>query len=171
MKKIEDLTQEQKEERELLLIAMCTTMYDRAIQDFRDYTDRNGFVELYLLMQQICDRLLLSENSEFFKSYSHQAGDGSYYQDKHNTCWDWYWMDRAEKEIAKSLEGHESDYTCKYTQARLLEEISTRLVKLGTDEGTMRNVLDASLILEKKAAIKKLEAEIKEIEDKQPNKN
>ena len=89
-----------------LRTAMTSTLTLEANENHRDWLDDNGWAEFYEIVMEICDEVLLSNNSVFLtyiKLYiKGEAGD-AYFDTHFDTCYDWYFMDLARGEFVKRM--------------------------------------------------------------------
>lgn len=90
--------------------AMICTMSKLEVEEFT-YSESEGFAVVYELMMEICDKVLLSNKSEFIKYCNlYFSGDkraDEYFSHKHDTCSDWFFMNLAEKEMRKQLKDYQ----------------------------------------------------------------
>jgi hypothetical protein len=90
-----------------LRTAMTCTLTIEATEYFSDYMDNQGWQEFYFRIMEICDEILLTNNSVFL-TYIKLAISGDkkaeyYFHNNYDTCFDWYFMDLARAELHKTL--------------------------------------------------------------------
>lgn len=103
-----------KEKRELrdaiffLRTAMTATLTISATEHYQDWLDDNGWAEFYEIVMEICDGVLLSDNSVFLTHIKLLINDDKraedYFHRNYDTCYDWYFMDLARGEFIKRME-------------------------------------------------------------------
>lgn len=72
------------------------------------YLDEHGYLPIYEMLNNISDKLLLSDDSEYQKFLRADNKD-NYFGDTHNTCMDWYFIEEAKKLIDEELKGWENE--------------------------------------------------------------
>jgi hypothetical protein len=109
-------TLSKKEKRELrdsiffLRTAITCTLAIEGTELYSDYIDDNGWAEFYEIIMEICDEVLLSNDSTFLtyiKLYLKGEAEDDYFNIHFSTCYDWYFMDLARKELSKRMFGEE----------------------------------------------------------------
>jgi hypothetical protein len=110
--KFEDsLSQDQKKELRSNIFFLRTAMIcemSRLIETiYKSYVDSNGYAEFYLIAMEICDEVLLTNESEYMKYIVlYFAGDeeaDEYFHNNFDTCTDWYFMGLAANRLAETL--------------------------------------------------------------------
>ena len=90
-----------------LRTAMTCTLTIEMTDKFHDYLDDNGWAEFYEIVMEICDEVLLSNNSIFLAYIKlYISGDKKaedYFDKNFDTCYDWYFMDLAREELNKKM--------------------------------------------------------------------
>jgi hypothetical protein len=91
-----------------LRTAMICEMYRIMVNDFKAFTDANGHAEFYEITMEICDKVLLTEGSEYLKYielYFSDDGDKAddYFPKNYDTCMDWFFMIKASNELIDRL--------------------------------------------------------------------
>lgn len=89
-----------------LRTAMICEMSRLIETTYKDFVDNNGYAEFYEMAMQICDEVLLTNESEYMKYivlYFNGDADGDYFLNKFDTCTDWYFMDLASKLLKSNL--------------------------------------------------------------------
>ena len=90
-----------------LRTAMTCTLTIEATESHEDWLDDNGWAEFYEIIMEICDEVLLSNNSVFLTyiklllDEDERAED--YFDKNFGTCYDWYFMDLARAELPKRI--------------------------------------------------------------------
>lgn len=105
---------DKREKRELnnaiffLRTAMTSTLTLEATENHIDWLDDNGWAEFYEIVMEICDEVLLSNNSVFLTYIKLYISDDDrsedYFHHNYDTCYDWYFMDLARGEFIKRME-------------------------------------------------------------------
>ena len=106
----ESLNKDQKRELRNSIFFLRTAMIcemSRLIESTcKDFVDNNGYAEFYEMAMEICDEVLLSNESEYMKFivlYFKGEANGEYFQDNFNDCTDWYFMGLAREELKERL--------------------------------------------------------------------
>jgi hypothetical protein len=92
-----------------LRTAMTSTMTIEVVNNYSDYTDDNGWAEFYEIVMEICDEILLSNDSVFLRyielyiNGDEEATLGNYFDSNFGTCYDWYFMDRARESFSERM--------------------------------------------------------------------
>lgn len=90
-----------------LRTAMTATLTISATENYEDWLDDNGWAEFYEMVMQICDEILLSDNSVFLTyiklSISGDDEAEDYFDTNYGTCYDWYFMDLAREVLYKRV--------------------------------------------------------------------
>jgi hypothetical protein len=107
--------EEKREFREtirFLQTAMVCEMIRDTDREYVEFLDAQGHAEFYTIAMEVCDEILLKDNSEFLKYYKLflKSGDCDYFHVRFDTCMDWYHMDLAREELAKRMEGYKKQY-------------------------------------------------------------
>jgi hypothetical protein len=109
-------TLNKKEKRELrdsiffLRTAITCTLTISAIEHYQDWLDDNGWAEFYEIIMEICDEVLLSDDSDFLtyiKLYLKGEAEDDYFEIHFSTCYDWYFMELARAELIERMFGEE----------------------------------------------------------------
>lgn len=91
-----------------LRTAITCTLTIEATENHEDWLDDNGWAEFYEIVMEICDEVLLSNNSVFLtyiKLYLDEDLEAEdYFHRNFDTCYDWYFMDLARAELPKKLD-------------------------------------------------------------------
>ena len=105
---------DKREKRELnnaiffLRTAMTSTLTLEATENHRDWLEDNGWAEFYEIVMEICDQVLLSNNSVFLTYIKLLINDDEkaedYFHNNYDTCYDWYFMDLARAEFIERME-------------------------------------------------------------------
>jgi hypothetical protein len=105
-------TLNKKEKRELrdsiffLRTAITCTLAIEGKELYSDYIDNEGWAEFYEIIMEICDEVLLSDDSAFLtyiKLYLKGEAEDDYFEIHFSTCYDWYFMDLARAELIERM--------------------------------------------------------------------
>jgi len=106
-----------KERRDLrnqiyfLTTAMICEMSILQKETYSRFCDEHGWAEFYEEAMTIAERALLDDDSEFIKFcrlyYDGDPEAEDYFQNKHDTCTDWYFMNIANEALCVSMKGWE----------------------------------------------------------------
>jgi len=111
-KLVKTLDKEQKRQfRNLLFFlrtAMICAMNTLMEKEFKHFTDEHGYPDFYEIAMEICDEVLLSNESEYLK-YMELFFNGDekatdYFDVNFSTCTDWFFMDLAEQKLRTELQ-------------------------------------------------------------------
>jgi hypothetical protein len=86
---------------------MTCTLTIEMVEKYEEWLDDNGWAEFYEIVMEICDDILLSNNSIFltyiklFLDKNEKAED--YFHKNFDTCYDWFFMDLARAELTKKM--------------------------------------------------------------------
>lgn len=121
------LTKKQRKELasqiQFLRTAMVSSMTTIISDVYERFTDNNGWIPAYDTMIEICDKVLFNKDSEFlvyFEKFFEVEGTDreseiwEYWEDKHDTCYDWFFMDKANKLLKKELKSWETERVNKF---------------------------------------------------------
>ena len=89
-----------------LRTAMTATLTISATENYEDWLDNNGWAEFYEMIMQICDEILLSNDSVFLtyiKLEIKGEAEDDYFDTHYDTCYDWYFMDLAREELDRKI--------------------------------------------------------------------
>lgn len=90
-----------------LRTAMITEMGRVMSESYVRFTDNHGFVDYYETAMEICDKVLLSNDSEFIPycklRYIMEDGYDDYFPIKFDDCMDWFFMNLATTELHKQM--------------------------------------------------------------------
>jgi len=90
-----------------ILTAVAGTCMETAQRKFSNFTDNHGYAVLYELIMDIVDEMLFTEGCEYQKFLNDKEQD-DWFSTHHNTCMDWYFMDKGRELLEARLEGHEA---------------------------------------------------------------
>ena len=110
--KIDKIIKNTREERAFILCAVASNSLPMVHQQFNNFLDNNGYAEFYDMVIEIVDEMLYGEGSEFIKAVNNrEKNEWSWWEEKHNTCFDWYHMDLADVKFKERLKGWETTLT------------------------------------------------------------
>ena len=97
-----------------LRTAMITEMARLMTEKYSRFTDEHGFSDYYETAMEICDNVLLTNDSVFIE-YSKlrflvEEDTTDYFIIKFDKCMDWYFMDLATKELKQQFLGWDEDF-------------------------------------------------------------
>ena len=110
LKKKLDKVQRKELRNQIYFIRTAMISYMTVIlkEEYEDFVDTDGWIPCYELMMEIADKIIFKKNSEFIKYQSLYAFEPEknvdYFHKNFNTCYDWYFMDLASKELKKQVE-------------------------------------------------------------------
>lgn len=91
-----------------LRTAMTCTLTIEMTEKYQEWLDDNGWAEFYEIVMEICDEVLLSNNSVFLTyiklMINNEEEAEDYFHNNFGTCYDWYFMDMARAELPKRIE-------------------------------------------------------------------
>jgi hypothetical protein len=105
------LNKEQKTELRsnifFLRTAMICKMSNLIESTYKTFVDNNGYAEFYEMAMEICDEVLLSNDSEYMKYivlyFNNDEAADDYFLNKFDTCTDWYFMNLAANRLKQNL--------------------------------------------------------------------
>jgi len=127
-----------KEKQELmndiffLRTAMTCTLTLEGKEKYSDHIDDFGWAEFYDIIMEICDEVLLSDDSVFLTyiklSITKDEEAEDYFYNNYDTCYDWFFMDLAREELTKRME-QEKEEESTIEKLGLTREQVLRIVK------------------------------------------
>lgn len=87
-----NLQEQIKKDRDFVMVAVGCHLMTAIPKIDPNYFDQWGLQHFYDMVVDIVDEMMFGSNdSEYFKS----IGDNNYFHVNHNTCLDWYYMDKS----------------------------------------------------------------------------
>jgi len=97
-----EITKKMQYERSFIIAAVSCSAIDLVRKHYQSYLDNNGYIPFYEMVIEIVDELMFTEGSEYLK-FMNAKDKSDWFVINHNTCFDWYFMDEANKLIHRNL--------------------------------------------------------------------
>ncbi len=96
------ITKKMQYDRAIIIAAVSCSALDVVKEHYADWLDNNGYYPFYEMIIEIVDELMFTKGSEYLK-FANAKDQTDWFIDKHDTCFDWYFMEEGRKLIHRNL--------------------------------------------------------------------
>ena len=96
------ITKKMQYDRSFIIAAVSCSAIDVVRKHYESWLDNNGYLPFYEMVIEIVDELMFTEGCEYLK-FIKAKDKTDWFINNHDTCFDWYYMEQAEKLIHRNL--------------------------------------------------------------------